>query len=150
MSADNSWIDYYARGRCFDLMSAKEGLMSYNMCILRQSRRSWYPWYPIVRTYTACTSVRYCGVTCQRNHRRAQESMQEGAAELRDEILFKQPLKATADCPICLLPFHLININVLSMNAAANSSAEAAHWLIPSAEWESGLVILVLFVVPTS
>ena len=53
-----------------------------------------------------CYLVRYCGVTCQRNHRpKHKKSCKKRAAELRDEILFRQPESThLGDCPICLLP----------------------------------------------
>ena len=62
-----------------------------------------------LRTCTACKSVRYCGVTCQRNHRpKHKKACKKRAAELRDEILFKQPESShMGDCPICLLPLPL-------------------------------------------
>mmetsp|Transcript_8934 Transcript_8934/g.15178 ORF Transcript_8934/g.15178 Transcript_8934/m.15178 type:complete len:93 (-) Transcript_8934:217-495(-) len=41
---------------------------------------------------TACKSVRYCGVKCQKEHRpKHKKECKNRAAELRDEILFKQP-----------------------------------------------------------
>jgi hypothetical protein len=62
-----------------------------------------------LRTCTACKSVRYCGVTCQRNHRpKHKKACKKRAAELRDEILFKQPESSyLGDCPICFLPIPL-------------------------------------------
>ena len=62
-----------------------------------------------LRTCTACKSVRYCGVTCQRNHRpKHKKSCKKRAAELRDEILLKQPESShLGDCPICCLPIPL-------------------------------------------
>ena len=62
-----------------------------------------------LRTCTACKSVRYCGVTCQKNHRpQHKKACKKRAAELRDEILFKQPESShLGDCPICLLPLPL-------------------------------------------
>ena len=59
-----------------------------------------------LRTCDACKSVRYCGVTCQRNHRPMhKKTCKKRAAELRDEILFKQPESShLGDCPICVLP----------------------------------------------
>ena len=62
-----------------------------------------------LRTCTACKSVRYCGVACQRNHRpKHKKACKKRAAELRDEILFKQPESSHhGDCPICLLPLPL-------------------------------------------
>jgi tetratricopeptide (TPR) repeat protein len=58
---------------------------------------------------TACKSVRYCSVTCQRDHRpQHKRECKKRAAELRDEILFKQPESSyLGDCPICCLPLSL-------------------------------------------
>jgi hypothetical protein len=58
---------------------------------------------------TACGLVRYCGVECQRKHRRQHKrECKKRAAELRDEILFKQPESShLGDCPICFLPLPL-------------------------------------------
>ena len=55
---------------------------------------------------TACKSVRYCGDKCQEEHRsQHEEECKKRAAELRDEILFKQPESShLGDCPICCLP----------------------------------------------
>ena len=62
-----------------------------------------------LRTCTACKSARYCSVTCQRNHRpKHKKACKKRAAELRDEILFKQPESSyLGDCPICCLPLPL-------------------------------------------
>jgi hypothetical protein len=64
-----------------------------------------------LKTCTACKSVRYCGVTCQREHKvKHKKACKKRAAELRDEILFKQPEGSyLGDCPICCLP---LSINV--------------------------------------
>eukprot|EP00984_Skeletonema_dohrnii_P020457 scaffold9984_cov148-Skeletonema_dohrnii-CCMP3373.AAC.8 len=53
-----------------------------------------------------CDLVRYCSDTCQKDHRPKHEAMcKERAAELRDEILFRQPESThMGDCPICFLP----------------------------------------------
>jgi tetratricopeptide (TPR) repeat protein len=58
---------------------------------------------------TACQLVRYCGVECQRKHRpQHKRECKKRAAELHDEILFKQPESSHfGDCPICLLPLPL-------------------------------------------
>ena len=41
---------------------------------------------------TACYLVKYCSVKCQRDHRKQhKKECKKRAAELRDEILFKQP-----------------------------------------------------------
>eukprot|EP00984_Skeletonema_dohrnii_P015213 scaffold6528_cov67-Skeletonema_dohrnii-CCMP3373.AAC.1 len=41
---------------------------------------------------TACKSVRYCSVKCQKDHRsKHKRACKKRAAEFRDEIVFKQP-----------------------------------------------------------
>ncbi len=55
----------------------------------------------------ACDLVRYCSDNCQWDHRpKHEEICNERAAELRDEILFRQPAESLhdGDCPICFLP----------------------------------------------
>ena len=57
-----------------------------------------------------CNLVRYCGDECQRDHRSEhKEECKKRAAELRDELLFKQPEGSCyGDCPICCLPLSLV------------------------------------------
>eukprot|EP00984_Skeletonema_dohrnii_P008709 scaffold3248_cov77-Skeletonema_dohrnii-CCMP3373.AAC.3 len=54
----------------------------------------------------ACDLVHYCSDNCKQLHRSEHEQLcKERAAELRDEILFKQPESShMGDCPICCLP----------------------------------------------
>ena len=58
---------------------------------------------------TACYLVRYCGVKCQKDHwKKHKEECRKRAAELRDELLFKQPESSHfGDCPICCVPLPL-------------------------------------------
>ena len=58
---------------------------------------------------TACYLVRYCGVKCQKEHwKKHKKECRKRAAELRDELLFKQPESShEGDCPICCLPLPL-------------------------------------------
>ena len=58
---------------------------------------------------TACHLVRYCSVKCQKDHRpKHKRECKKRAAELHDEILFKQPENThLGDCPICCLPLPL-------------------------------------------
>ena len=54
-----------------------------------------------------CDLVKYCGDECQRNHATEhEEECKQRAAELRDDLLFKQPegTHMGDDCPICSLP----------------------------------------------
>ena len=55
---------------------------------------------------TACYLVQYCGVKCQKDHRpKHKKECKKRAAELKDELLFKQPESShLGDCPICCLP----------------------------------------------
>ena len=59
-----------------------------------------------LRDCSACKLVKYCGVKCQRNHRlQHKKECKKRAAELHEELLFKQPESTHAgDCPICTLP----------------------------------------------
>lgn len=56
-----------------------------------------------------CYLVKYCSVKCQREHRpQHKEECKKRAAELRDEVLFRQPESSHfGDCPICCLPLPL-------------------------------------------
>ena len=56
-----------------------------------------------------CYLVRYCGIECQKNHwPKHKQACKKRAAELRDELLFKQPRSSDlGDCPICCLPLPL-------------------------------------------
>ena len=58
---------------------------------------------------TACKSVRYCSVKCQREHRsKHKRACKKRAAEIRDEILFRQPeSNHHGECPICCLPLSI-------------------------------------------
>ena len=62
-----------------------------------------------LRKCTACYLVKYCGIECQKDHRKQHKrACKKRAAELRDEILFKQPESShLGDCPICMLPMPL-------------------------------------------
>eukprot|EP00984_Skeletonema_dohrnii_P027297 scaffold16833_cov80-Skeletonema_dohrnii-CCMP3373.AAC.1 len=62
-----------------------------------------------LKNCTACHLVKYCGVKCQKEHRpQHKRACKRRAAELRDEILFKQPESShLGECPICCLPLAL-------------------------------------------
>ena len=55
---------------------------------------------------TACHLVKYCSIKCQKDHRpKHKRECKKRAAELYDELLFKQPESShLGDCPICCLP----------------------------------------------
>ena len=58
-----------------------------------------------------CDLVRYCSDACRELHRPEHAGKcRKQAAELRDEILFKQPgSNHFGDCPICCLPLSIDN-----------------------------------------
>ena len=57
----------------------------------------------------ACYLVRYCSDECREDHKSEhEEACKIRAAELREELLFKQPESShLGDCPICSLPLPL-------------------------------------------
>ncbi|EJK65992.1 hypothetical protein THAOC_13108 [Thalassiosira oceanica] len=60
-----------------------------------------------LKSCTACRLVKYCGVDCQRAHRKQhKKACKRRAAELKDEELYSQGLvRQEGDfCPICTLP----------------------------------------------
>ena len=56
-----------------------------------------------------CDLVRYCSDECKRNHKlEHEEACTQRAAELREELLFRQPESShRGDCPICSVPMPL-------------------------------------------
>ena len=54
----------------------------------------------------ACHLVRYCSAKCQKDHwQKHKKECKKRAAELHDEILFKQPESThIGDCPLCCVP----------------------------------------------
>ena len=68
-----------------------------------------------------CDLARYCSDECQGNHKSEhKEACRQRAAELRDELLFKQPKSShLGDCPICCLPLSL-DRRKFSMNSCCS------------------------------
>ncbi|EJK57731.1 hypothetical protein THAOC_22196 [Thalassiosira oceanica] len=63
-----------------------------------------------LKNCTACCLVKYCGVDCQRAHRKQhKKACKQRAAELKDEQLYSQGLERPEGdfCPICTLPIPL-------------------------------------------
>ena len=60
-----------------------------------------------LKNCTACRIVKYCGVDCQKAHRKQhKKACKQRAAELKDEQLYSQGLERPEGdfCPICTLP----------------------------------------------
>ena len=69
-----------------------------------------------------CKSVRYCrDDTCKEDHRSQHEAeCKDRAADLRDEILFRQPESThRGDCPICCVPLPLEDEKVTSYSCCS-------------------------------
>ena len=56
-----------------------------------------------------CDLVKYCSDECREDHKSEhEEECKKRAAELHDEILFRQPESMhEGDCPICYLPLSI-------------------------------------------
>jgi len=63
-----------------------------------------------LKNCNACYLIKYCSIKCQKEHRpKHKRACKKRAAELHDEILFKQPESThLGDCPICCLPLSLV------------------------------------------
>ncbi len=68
-----------------------------------------------LKNCSACDLVRYCSDACNQHHQlQQQEARKTRAADLRDELLFKQPASShLGDCPICVIPLSLLMIRNL-------------------------------------
>lgn len=81
---------------------------------------------------TACYLVRYCSVKCQEDHRPDhEEECKQRAAELHDEILFKQPEgNYDGDCPICCLPlsFDTTRSTTILMSCCGKIICDGCHY----------------------
>jgi len=64
-----------------------------------------------------CDLAKYCSDACQKEHKsQHEEACKKRAAELRDEILFRQPESShLGDCPICMIPLS-IDIDALKFS----------------------------------
>mmetsp|Transcript_2930 Transcript_2930/g.4289 ORF Transcript_2930/g.4289 Transcript_2930/m.4289 type:complete len:300 (-) Transcript_2930:164-1063(-) len=78
---------------------------------------------------SACKLVKYCGVKCQKEHRpQHKRACKQRAAELRDEILFKQPESSHwGDCPICCLPLPLDQRKIAMTGCCSKTICSGCH-----------------------
>ena len=81
---------------------------------------------------TGCYLVKYCSVKCQEDHRPDhEEECKQRAAELHDEILFKQPEgNYDGDCPICCLPlsFDTTRSTTILMSCCGKIICDGCHY----------------------
>ena len=86
---------------------------------------------------SACNLVRYCSDECQKNHATYhKEACKKRAAELRDELLFKQPDGThRGDCPICMIPLPL-NKKSIIMSCCSKLICRVCHHANQKREYE--------------
>ncbi|EJK62752.1 hypothetical protein THAOC_16624, partial [Thalassiosira oceanica] len=88
-----------------------------------------------LKNCTACRLVKYCGVDCQRAHRKEhKKACKQRAAELKDEQLYSQGQERPEGdyCPICTLPIPFrmddhSTFNVCCMKRICNGCNVAAQ-----------------------
>eukprot|EP00984_Skeletonema_dohrnii_P033577 scaffold30575_cov136-Skeletonema_dohrnii-CCMP3373.AAC.1 len=63
----------------------------------------------VLKDCADCDLVRYCSIDCEQGNRsHHKDTCKKRVAELRDELLFKQPESShLGDCPICMIPLPL-------------------------------------------
>ena len=87
-----------------------------------------------LKNCTACRLVKYCGVDCQKAHRKQhKKACRQRAAELKDEQLYSQGHERSEGdfCPICTLPIELPTnkhsaFNICCMKTICNGCNVAA------------------------
>jgi hypothetical protein len=90
-----------------------------------------------LKTCTSCKIVKYCNADCQRNHwPKHKKICKRRAAELRDEVLFKDP-PPLEDCPICFLPMPLRLLSCTSLPPATMSSVPIGDFARQMWSWQN-------------
>jgi hypothetical protein len=89
----------------------------------------------------ACDLVRYCSEECQHEHLpKHEQTCKERAAEIRDEILFKQPESSyLGDCPICCLPIPLYTAKSTLMGCCSKLVCNGCDFANQLREFEQSL-----------
>ncbi len=104
-----------------------------------------------LKNCTACKLVKYCCVECQRNHRsQHKRACKKRAAELKDELLFKQPESThLGDCPICLLPIPIAttqdDLKFTKMSCCSKLICDGCEHANDLREEEAGLPMRCIF-----
>lgn len=88
-----------------------------------------------------CDLVRYCSDECRQDHKlQHEEECKKRAAELHDELLFKQPESThLGDCPICLIPFPFDGLNSTFLACCGKSVCEGCCYANQKREFEERL-----------
>lgn len=87
-----------------------------------------------------CDLVKYCSGKCQEDHRpQHKQACEKRAAELRDEILFKQPECYLGNCPICYLPLPLDPKQLVSMSCCSKQICNGCEHANKIREFEGRL-----------
>ena len=89
----------------------------------------------------ACQLVKYCSVACQKEHRsKHKKECKKRVAELRDEMLFKQPESSfLGDCPICCLPLPFDLSKSTFMTCCSKVICIGCNFANKKREWEQSL-----------
>ena len=90
----------------------------------------------------SCDLVRYCSDECQREHKsKHEEAYKKRAAELRDELLFKQPESThRGDCPICMIPLELDTTKSTVMSCCSKIICDGCAYANRIREKEASLI----------
>jgi len=88
-----------------------------------------------------CDLVKYCSIECQKYHKsHHKEACKKRAAELHDEILFKQPeSRHLGDCAICCLPLPLDLSKTVMMACCSKAICEGCDHANKIREAETSL-----------
>eukprot|EP00985_Skeletonema_marinoi_P012280 scaffold5896_cov119-Skeletonema_marinoi.AAC.3 len=88
-----------------------------------------------------CDLAKYCSDGCQKEHKsQHEEACKKRAAELRDEILFRQPESShLGDCPICCLPLPLDLKKSIMYSCCSKMICKGCSHANKIREWEGSL-----------
>jgi tetratricopeptide (TPR) repeat protein len=89
----------------------------------------------------ACNLVKYCGVECQKNHRKQhKKACKKRMAEIHDDRLFTQPDEShRGECPICCLPLSLDEEKIMVNSCCCQYICNGCDHAISLHEREQGL-----------
>ncbi len=90
---------------------------------------------------SACKLVKYCSIKCQRDHwPHHKKECKKRAAELRDELLFKQnESNYMGDCPICFLPNPVEEHSVAIMSCCSQMICHGCNYANKTREFTEKL-----------